>query len=81
MYPESNGAVERMHGTMKSVLGKCIDEGLDWVEQLGFVMYVLRQVPHSDSGFSPFDLIYGFRVVGLMAGSICCVEESGNGEL
>ncbi len=61
-HPESNGAVERMHGTMKSVLGKCIDEGLDWVEQLGFVMYVLRQVPHSDSGFSPFDLIYGFRV-------------------
>ncbi len=61
-HPESNGCVERMHGTMKSVLGKCLDEGLDWVEQLNFVMFVLRQMPHRDSGYSPFDLVYGFRV-------------------
>ena len=27
-HPETNGAVERMHGTMKSVLGKSIDDGL-----------------------------------------------------
>ncbi len=51
-HPETNGAVERMHGTMKSILGKCIDDGLDWVEQLCF----------ADSGYSPFDMVYGFRV-------------------
>ncbi len=61
-HPETNGAVERMHGTMKSVLGKCIDEGVDWVGQLCFVLFVLRQMPHADSGFSPFDMVYGFRV-------------------
>ncbi len=61
-HPETNGAVERMHGTMKGILGKCISDGLDWVEQLSFVMYVLRQMPHADSGYSPFDLVYGFRV-------------------
>ncbi len=61
-HPQTNGAVERMHGTMKGILGKCISDGLDWVEQLSFVMYVLRQMPHADSGYSPFDLVYGFRV-------------------
>ncbi len=61
-HPETNGAVERMHGTMKSVLGKSIDEGLDWVGQLCFVLFVLRQMPHADTGYSPFDMVYGFRV-------------------
>ncbi len=61
-HPETNGAVERMHGTMKSILGKCIDDGLDWVEQVCFVLFVLRQMPHADSGYSPFDMVYGFRV-------------------
>ncbi len=61
-HPESNGCVERMHGTLKAVLGKCIDENIDWVDQLNFVLFVLREMPHKDSGFSPFDLVYGFRV-------------------
>ncbi len=61
-HPESNGAVERMHGTFKAILGKCIDDGVDWVGQIRFVLFVLRQMPHADSGFSPFDLVYGFRV-------------------
>ncbi len=61
-HPETNSAVERMHGTMKSILGKCIDEGIDWVGQLCFVLFVLRQMPHADSGYSPFDMVYGFRV-------------------
>ncbi len=28
-HPETNGTVERMHGTMKSILGKCVAGGLD----------------------------------------------------
>ncbi len=61
-HPETNGTVERLHGTMKSILGKCVAEGREWVGQICFVLYVLRQMPHSDSGFSPFDLVYGYRV-------------------
>ncbi len=61
-HPETNGAVERMHGTLKAILGKCVEEKMDWVGQVNFVLYVLRQMPHADSGFSPFDLVYGFRV-------------------
>ncbi len=44
------------------MLGKCIEEKKDWVAQVPFVLFVLRQMPHSDLGFSPFDLVYGFRV-------------------
>ncbi len=61
-HPETNGAVERMHGTFKGILGKCVSDGVDWVGQVNFVLYVLRQMPHADSGFSPFDLVYGYRV-------------------
>ncbi len=61
-HPECNGAVERMHGTLKAILGKCMSDGVDWVGQISFVLFVLRQMPHSDSGFSPFDLVYGFHV-------------------
>ncbi len=61
-HPQTNGAVERMHGTFKAILGKCKEAELDWVGQVNFVLFVLRQMPHADSGFSPFDLVYGFRV-------------------
>ncbi len=61
-HPQFNGIVERMHGTLKSVLGRCVDDKVDWVSQVPLALYVLRQMPHSDSGFSPFDLVFGFRV-------------------
>ncbi len=61
-HPQTNGTVERFHGTLKSILGKCVDEGKDWVEQLSFALFVMRQMPQADSDFSPFDLVYGFRV-------------------
>ncbi len=51
-----------MHGTFKSISGKCVDDGIDWVGQVNFVLFVLRQMPHADSGYSPFDLVFGFRV-------------------
>ncbi len=46
-HPETNGAVERMHGTLKAILRKCIEEKMDWVGQVNFVLYVLRQMPHA----------------------------------
>ncbi len=61
-HPQSNGVVERMHGTLKAVLGKSIENEKDWVGLVPLALFVLRQMPHADSGMSPFDLTYGFRV-------------------
>ena len=46
----------------KSILAKCETEKLDWACQVPYILFVLRQLPHSDSGFSPFDLVYGRSV-------------------
>ncbi len=61
-HPQTNGAVERMHGTLKAILSKCMEGGHDWVSQVFYALFVLRQMPHVDSGFSPFQLVYGFKV-------------------
>ncbi len=69
-HPQSNGALKRMHGTFKSILGRCVSEKQDWVMQVPYVLFVLRQMPHADSGFSPFDLVFGFRVKDTFGGFV-----------
>ena len=61
-HPETNGVVERMHGTLGAMLTKASALGLDWVGQLPFAMFALRSAPNRDSHFSPFQLVYGHRV-------------------
>ena len=61
-HPECNGVVERMHGTLGPMLTKASKMGLDWVEQLPFAMFALRSAPNKDTGFSPYQLVYGHRV-------------------
>ncbi len=63
-HPQGNGVVERLHGTLKPMLAKAGETGLDWVRFLPLALFALRQMPHSDSGLSPFDLVYGFQVRG-----------------
>ncbi len=41
-HPETNGAIERMHGTFQRILGKCVESGRDWVRQVPYVLFVLR---------------------------------------
>ena len=36
----------------------------DWDLYLPFVLFAYRQTPHTVTGFSPFQLIYGFNVRG-----------------
>ena len=61
-HPETNGVVERMHGTLKPMLRKASHLGLDWVTQLPFALFALRSAPNRDSSFSPYQLVYGHRV-------------------
>ena len=61
-HPETNGVVERMHGTLVPMLTKASQMGMDWVEQLPFALFALRSAPNKDTGFSPYQLVYGHRV-------------------
>ena len=61
-HPECNGVVERMHGTLGAMLTKASSLGLDWVGQVPFALFALRSSPNRDTGFSPFELIFGHHV-------------------
>ncbi len=63
--PQSNGVVERMHGSLKPMLSKAADAGIGWVEFLPLALFALRQVPNRDLGYSPHCLVlYGRDVLG-----------------
>lgn len=59
-HPESMGAVERWNKTLKEMLNKNIQEhGRKWDLHLPYLLFAYREVPHSTTGVSPFQLVYG----------------------
>ncbi|GBN98551.1 hypothetical protein AVEN_207085-1 [Araneus ventricosus] len=59
-HPESMGTVERWNKTLKEMLSKNIqDHGNDWDIHLPYLLFAYREVPHSTTGLSPYQLVYG----------------------
>ncbi|XP_066973197.1 uncharacterized protein [Macrobrachium rosenbergii] len=57
-HPQTNGALERVHQTIKSLLRKYMCETRrDWDEDLSLLMYVLGSTPNESSGISPFEMV------------------------
>lgn len=64
-HPESQGALERWHQTLKSMLRKyCYDIGKEWDEGVPFVLFAIRDVKQESLGFSPAELVFGQIVSG-----------------
>ncbi len=61
-HPESNGCVERFHGTLVPMLRKAIDSKLDWPDQIKFCLYAIRAVPNRSTGYSPFEILHGVNM-------------------
>ena len=57
--PQTNGALERFHGTLNSMLTKATLEKQPWTERLPMAMFAARTFPNRDSGFSPYELVFG----------------------
>ena len=59
-HPETDGMVERFNGTLKAGLRKYIEkfEG-QWHKALPYILFAYREIPHSTTGFSPFELLFG----------------------
>ncbi|XP_026119724.1 uncharacterized protein LOC113098887 [Carassius auratus] len=64
-HPESQGALERFHQTMKAMLRRyCMDTSKDWDEGIPLVLFVAREAVQDSLGFSPADLVFGHTVRG-----------------
>ena len=64
-HPESQGALERWHQTLKSVLRKyCLETGRDWDEGVPFALFAVREIVQESLGFSPAELVMGHTVRG-----------------
>lgn len=64
-HPESQGALEHWHQTLKSMLRKfCHETGKDWDEGVPFVLFAIRDAKQESLRFSPAELVFGHNVRG-----------------
>ena len=59
-HPQTDGQVERMNRTLKSILTAYVNKDhSDWDAHLPLALFAYRNSVHSSSGVSPFKAIYG----------------------
>ncbi|NXM28596.1 TF29 protein, partial [Oxyruncus cristatus] len=59
-HPQSSGIVERMNGEIKKHLTKLmIETKMNWVKCLLLALLYIRTQPRTDTGISPFEMLYG----------------------
>ena len=64
-HPESQGALERFHSTLKNMIRTyCFEHEKDWDEGLDLLMFAVRESYQESLGFSPFELVFGHTVRG-----------------
>ncbi|XP_063041160.1 uncharacterized protein LOC134436063 [Engraulis encrasicolus] len=66
-HPQTDGLVERFNKTLKSMLRKAIaEDGRNWDQLIPYLLFAVREVPQSSTGFSPFELLLSYRPRGLL---------------
>ncbi|MGH0149802.1 UNVERIFIED_CONTAM: hypothetical protein FKN15_016115 [Acipenser sinensis] len=66
-HPQSDGLVERFNQTLKSMLRRFVtQEQKHWASLLPYLLFAVREVPQSSTGFSPFELLYGRQPRGIL---------------
>jgi len=64
-HPQSQGALERFHQTLKSMMKKyCLENQADWDEGVPLLLFAMRESVQESLGFSPFELVFGHTVRG-----------------
>lgn len=63
----ANSLVEEFNGTLKTMLRRmCAERPNDRDRYLAPLLFEYREVPQASLGFSPFELVYGRHVKGLL---------------
>ena len=66
-HPQTDGLVERFNQTLKKMLRRVVTEdSRDWLLMLPYVLFAVREVPQASTGFTLFELLYGWRPRGLL---------------
>jgi len=61
--PSTNGAIERVHRTLNTMLGKIVSENQrDWDSHVAYMLAAYNATEHSATGFSPNMLVYGWEL-------------------
>lgn len=64
-HPESQGALERWHQTLKCALRKyCLETENEWDDGVPLVLFALHEARQESLGFSPSQLIFGYNIRG-----------------
>jgi len=64
-HPESQGALEHFHQTLKNMLqAYCVENKRDWDQGVHLLLLVARESVQAPLGFSPFQLVFGQTVRG-----------------
>ena len=64
-HAQSNGVVERFHGSIKPMLRKVMQtQPKKWHRYLPALLFACRDMPNESTGFSPFELLFGRRPRG-----------------
>ena len=64
-HPESQGALERFHQTLKTMIKMYfIENSKDWDEGVHLLLFAVRESVQESLGFSPFELVFGHAVRG-----------------
>lgn len=64
-HPQSQGALERFHQQLKSLLrAYCTELKADWQEGLPWLLLAAREVVQESTGFSPNELVFAHTVRG-----------------
>ena len=64
-HPQMDGLIERFNRTLKSMSRKFVhDDSLNWDKWLVSLLFAVREVPQSSTGFSPFELLLGRKPRG-----------------
>ena len=64
-HPESQGALERFHQTLKTMIRMyCTENSRDWDEGVHLLLFAVRESVQESLGFSPLEQVFGHAVRG-----------------